>query len=108
MPSPAQRSINIFDILRSSYTICTVVKFTIQIFLLLNLRILAIYYYTMATSHPEFNRDTEGLDVAKAFPDGIRNKTIIVTGANRDGVGFSTSHAFVSCRVICQYSGCIC
>lgn len=62
----------------------------------------------MATSHAEFNRDTEGLDVAKAFPDAIRNKTILVTGVNRGGVGFSTSHAFVSNCATCQLSGCIC
>ncbi|KAL7943489.1 hypothetical protein V8C42DRAFT_359170 [Trichoderma barbatum] len=55
----------------------------------------------MATSHPEFNRDTQGLDVAKAFPDGIRNKIIIVTGANRSGVGFSTSQAFASQSPAC-------
>lgn len=61
----------------------------------------------MATSHPEFNRDTEGLDVAKAFPDGIRKKTIIITGVNRSGVGFSTAQAFVSYCVVCQFLGCI-
>ncbi|PNP45443.1 hypothetical protein TGAM01_v204650 [Trichoderma gamsii] len=55
----------------------------------------------MTTSHPEFNRDTEGLDVAKAFPDGIRNKTILVTGVNRGGVGFSTSQAFASQSPAC-------
>jgi hypothetical protein len=62
----------------------------------------------MTTSHPEFNRDTEGLDVAKAFPEGIRNKTILITGVNRGGVGFSTSQAFVSARITCQISQCIC
>ncbi|UKZ73629.1 hypothetical protein TrVFT333_001277 [Trichoderma virens FT-333] len=55
----------------------------------------------MVTSHPEFNRNTEGLDVAKAFPDRIRNKTIIVTGVNRGGVGFSTSQAFASQSPAC-------
>ncbi|KAJ4859845.1 short chain dehydrogenase domain-containing protein [Trichoderma breve] len=55
----------------------------------------------MATSHPEFSKETEGLDVAKAFSDGIRNKTIIVTGANRNGIGFSTCHAFASQSPAC-------
>ncbi|KAL7908080.1 NAD(P)-binding protein [Trichoderma velutinum] len=55
----------------------------------------------MATSHPEFSRETEGLDVAKAFPDRIRNKTIIVTGANRNGVGFYTLQAFASQSPAC-------
>lgn len=62
----------------------------------------------MATSHPEFSKETEGLDVAKAFPEGIRNKTIIVTGANRNGIGFATSHAFVSYYIMRQVSSCIC
>ncbi|RYP19845.1 hypothetical protein DL765_003099 [Monosporascus sp. GIB2] len=48
------------------------------------------------TTHPEFNANTEGLEVAKAFVDGVRGKTIIVTGANRSGVGFSTAQAFAS------------
>ncbi|QYS99644.1 hypothetical protein H0G86_006765 [Trichoderma simmonsii] len=55
----------------------------------------------MATSHPEFSKETEGIDVAKAFPEGIRNKTIIVTGANRNGIGFATSHAFASQSPAC-------
>lgn len=62
----------------------------------------------MATSHPEFSKETEGVDVAKAFPDGIRNKTIIVTGANRNGIGFATSHAFVSYYIMRPFSSCIC
>lgn len=49
-----------------------------------------------STTHPEFNIDTEAVDVAKAFADGVRGKTIIVTGVNRGGIGYSTSHAFVS------------
>jgi hypothetical protein len=48
------------------------------------------------TSHPEFNDQTEGLKVAKAFPEAIRGKTVVVTGVNRGGIGFTTSEAFVS------------
>ena len=48
------------------------------------------------TTHPEFDRNTEALDVAKAFPDAVRGKTIIVTGVNRGGIGFTTAQAFAS------------
>ena len=48
------------------------------------------------TSHPEFNDHTEALEVAKAFSGGIRGKTIIVTGANRQGIGFAVLEALVS------------
>lgn len=49
-----------------------------------------------ATTHPEFNENTEALDVAKAFPEAIRGKTVIVTGVNRAGIGFTTAQAFAS------------
>ncbi|KAI0975727.1 putative short-chain dehydrogenase [Xylaria arbuscula] len=49
-----------------------------------------------ATTHPEFNSNTESLDVAKAFSDGIRGKTVLVTGGNPDGIGFTTCQAFAS------------
>ncbi|KAI8627029.1 NAD(P)-binding protein [Xylariaceae sp. FL1651] len=49
-----------------------------------------------ATTYPEFNENTEALEVAKAFSEGIRGKTILVTGVNPGGVGFSTAHAFAS------------
>ena len=48
-----------------------------------------------ATTHPEFHADTESLEVAKAFPQSIRGKSIVVTGVNREGIGFTTSQAFV-------------
>lgn len=48
-----------------------------------------------ATSHSEFDANTEALDVAKAFPESIRGKTILVTGVNRGGIGFTTAQAFV-------------
>lgn len=49
-----------------------------------------------ATTHPEFNDKTEAIDVAKAFAELIRGKTILVTGVNRGGIGFTTVEAFVS------------
>ncbi|OAP57265.1 hypothetical protein AYL99_08003 [Fonsecaea erecta] len=50
----------------------------------------------IATTHPEYNQHTEALDVAKAFPEAIRGKTILVTGVNRKGIGFTTAQAFAS------------
>lgn len=47
------------------------------------------------TTHPEFNDKTEALEVASAFPTEIHGKTIIVTGVNRGGIGFTTAEAFV-------------
>lgn len=49
-----------------------------------------------ATTHPEFDQQTESLEVAGRFAGEIRGKTILVTGVNRKGIGFSTSKAFVS------------
>ena len=48
-----------------------------------------------ATSHPEFNAQTEGLEVSKAFAEAIRNTTVIVTGVNHGGIGFTTAEAIV-------------
>lgn len=49
-----------------------------------------------ATTHAEFNANTEALEVAKAFPESIRGKTVLVTGVNLGGIGFTTAQAFVS------------
>lgn len=49
-----------------------------------------------ATTHPEFDEKAESLDVAKAFAGEIRGRTILVTGVNRGGIGFSTAKAFVN------------
>ena len=49
-----------------------------------------------ATTHPEFNDQTEALEVAKAFLESIRGKIVLVTGVNREGIGFTTAQAFVS------------
>ncbi|KAF5866880.1 hypothetical protein ETB97_008684 [Aspergillus alliaceus] len=46
------------------------------------------------TTYPKFNENTEALDVAGAFAFEIRGKTIMVTGVNRGGTGFSTTQAF--------------
>lgn len=48
-----------------------------------------------STTHAEFNAKTENLEVAKAFASEIQGKTIIVTGVNRGGIGFTTAQGFV-------------
>ncbi|OBT54550.1 hypothetical protein VE04_05714, partial [Pseudogymnoascus sp. 24MN13] len=48
------------------------------------------------TTHPEFNDQSSALEVAKAFASGITGKTIIITGVNKNGIGFSTAEAFAS------------
>ncbi|KAI8951524.1 putative short-chain dehydrogenase [Xylaria longipes] len=50
----------------------------------------------LATTYPEFNENTEALDVAKSFSEGIRGKTVLVTGGNPEGIGFTTCQAFAS------------
>lgn len=57
-----------------------------------------------ATTHPEFNGNTEGLEVARAFAERVRGKTVIVTGVNRAGIGYTTSQALVStnARSLCD------
>lgn len=50
----------------------------------------------MTTTHADFNANTEALEVAKAFSESIRGKTILVTGVNLGGIGFTTTQAFVS------------
>lgn len=50
------------------------------------------------TTHPEFDQHTEGSVVAENFAETIRGKTILVTGVNRKGIGFTISAAFV-CRI---------
>ncbi|GLA02112.1 hypothetical protein AnigIFM60653_001408 [Aspergillus niger] len=49
-----------------------------------------------ATTHPEFNDKTEGLEVAQAFAENIRGKTIVITGVNRNGIGYTTAESFAS------------
>lgn len=53
-----------------------------------------------ATTHPEFNDKTEGLEVAQAFAEKIRGRTIVITGVNRNGIGYAAAESFVSalCR----------
>ncbi|OGM41836.1 hypothetical protein ABOM_009652 [Aspergillus bombycis] len=56
------------------------------------------------TTYSKFNKKTEALEVAEAFASRIRGKTIIVTGVNRGGIGFSTAQAFVSYHACVSYT----
>lgn len=47
-------------------------------------------------TYPEFGERTEGLEVAEKFAGQIQGKTILVTGVNLGGIGFTTAQAFVS------------
>ncbi|KAI9715399.1 MAG: hypothetical protein M1828_000859 [Chrysothrix sp. TS-e1954] len=49
-----------------------------------------------ATTYADFDQHTESLEVAERFADNIRGKTILVTGVNRGGIGFSTAQTFAS------------
>lgn len=49
----------------------------------------------MAT-RTDFKLETEGTEVATAFPSSIHNKTIIITGVNRGGIGGATAKALAT------------
>lgn len=49
-----------------------------------------------STTYAEFGANTEAVEVAKAFADGIKGKTILVTGVNKDGLGYSAAYAFAT------------
>ncbi|KAJ9650771.1 hypothetical protein H2198_009926 [Neophaeococcomyces mojaviensis] len=48
------------------------------------------------TTHSEFDKNTESTAVAAAFPASIKGRTILITGVNKLGIGFSTAQAFAS------------
>lgn len=48
-----------------------------------------------ATTNPHFDENTEADEVAKAFASGVHGKTILITGVNLKGIGFSAVAAFV-------------
>jgi NAD(P)-dependent dehydrogenase (short-subunit alcohol dehydrogenase family) len=49
-----------------------------------------------STTHSNFDKHSEALDVAAAFPQSIKDRTILVTGANKKGIGYTTVEAFAS------------
>ncbi|CCC09561.1 hypothetical protein SMACR_03592 [Sordaria macrospora] len=48
------------------------------------------------TSHPEFDEQTTGTEVASVFADQIRGRTILVTGVSPKGIGAATAFACAS------------
>lgn len=49
-----------------------------------------------ATTYAEYGKETEAFTVAAAFPEAIKGRTIIITGVNKQGIGYSTAEAFAS------------
>ena len=49
-----------------------------------------------ATTHSHFHHDTEATEVAEAFAQNIKGKTVLVTGVNVKGIGFATAETLVS------------
>jgi hypothetical protein len=43
-----------------------------------------------------FGAATTAKEVAASYSDGIAGKTILITGVNKDGLGYATAEAFVS------------
>ncbi|KFY12712.1 hypothetical protein V492_03705, partial [Pseudogymnoascus sp. VKM F-4246] len=51
---------------------------------------------TTHTTHPEYSAQTSALTVASAFSTSIKGKTILITGVNKNGIGFATAEALAS------------
>jgi NAD(P)-dependent dehydrogenase (short-subunit alcohol dehydrogenase family) len=49
-----------------------------------------------STSHSEFGASTDGLNVAAAFPASIKGRSILITGINKLGLGYTAAEAFAS------------
>ncbi len=49
-----------------------------------------------STSHPNFHKETEATEVVGAFPQAIKDRTILITGVNKQGIGYATAEAFAS------------
>lgn len=50
----------------------------------------------MPTTNPQFGLTTTGTEVAAAFPEAIKDRTILITGVNRTGIGYAIAEAFAS------------
>ena len=49
-----------------------------------------------STTHATFGLSTTALAVASAFAPSIHNRTVLITGANKQGIGYTTAEAFAS------------
>ncbi|CAI6332852.1 unnamed protein product [Periconia digitata] len=47
-------------------------------------------------THPEWTEKTGGLEVAQAFADNIKGKTVLITGVSPESIGFSTALSIAS------------
>ncbi|KAF2442547.1 NAD(P)-binding protein [Karstenula rhodostoma CBS 690.94] len=50
----------------------------------------------MPTTNSEWGFNTTAQTVAAAYPDAIKNRTILITGVNRNGLGYATAAALAS------------
>lgn len=50
-------------------------------------------------SHPNFSITTTGTEVAKAFADQIKGKTVIITGCSPNNIGKATAQAVAGAHV---------
>lgn len=50
----------------------------------------------VSTSHHEFGAQTTATEVAVAFSEQARSRTILITGVNKLGIGYATAAAFAS------------
>ncbi|KAL6247515.1 hypothetical protein RBB50_005861 [Rhinocladiella similis] len=49
-----------------------------------------------ATTYTEFHKNTKALSVAAAFPEAVKGRTILITGVNKLGIGYTTAEALAS------------
>ncbi|KAJ4288137.1 hypothetical protein N0V90_012154 [Kalmusia sp. IMI 367209] len=49
-----------------------------------------------STTNPEWNNKTAATTVAATFPEAIKNRTILITGVNKSGLGYGTASAFAT------------
>ena len=49
-----------------------------------------------STTHSNFDQNTDAVEVAAAFPQAIKDRTVLVTGVNKQGLGYATAEAFAS------------
>ncbi|KAL5119631.1 hypothetical protein ACEQ8H_002477 [Pleosporales sp. CAS-2024a] len=47
-------------------------------------------------THPEWNHETGGLEVARAFPDRIKGKKVLITGVSPESIGSSIALSIAS------------
>lgn len=56
-----------------------------------------------STTRQDFDHTTEAAEVTKQFAAQVKGKTILITGVNKDGIGFPASQALVSLALFSTY-----